>query len=80
MAVLMPVKQRERWKDLVDGLSDYYNSPGRLAVIRQRFESASRRSGMDPATFATELWIRGCAPSCDPVDVDCSRLIRLRYP
>ena len=43
VALLMPVKQRERWKDLVDGLSDYYNSPGRLAVVQRRFESASRR-------------------------------------
>ena len=38
-------------------LSDYYNSPGRLAVFRRRFESAIRRPGMDPATFATELGI-----------------------
>ena len=30
VAVLMPVKQRERWKDLVDGLSEYYSSPVRL--------------------------------------------------
>ena len=57
VALLMPVKQRERWQDLVDGLSEYYNSPGRLAVVRRRFESASRRSGMEPATFATELGI-----------------------
>ena len=57
VAMLMPVKERDRWKDLVDGLSEYYNSPGRLAVVRQRFESASRRSGVDPATFATELGI-----------------------
>ena len=37
------------------GLSEYYNSPGKLAVVRRRFESAIRRPGMDPATFATEL-------------------------
>ena len=41
----------------MDGLSEYYNSPGRLAVVRWQFESASRRSGVDPATFATELGI-----------------------
>ena len=57
VALLMPVKQRERWKDLADGLSEYYNSPGRLAVVRRRFESARRRSGMDLATFARELGI-----------------------
>ena len=41
----------------MDGLSEYYNSPGRLAVVRRRFKSTSHRSGMDPATFATELGI-----------------------
>ena len=50
-------RERERWKDLSNGLSEYYNSPGRLAVVRRRFESASRRPGMDPATSATELGI-----------------------
>ena len=39
------------------GLSDYFNSPGKLAAVRRRFESASRRPGVDPATFATELGI-----------------------
>ena len=57
VALLMPVKERERSKDLVDGFSEYYNSPGRLAVVRRRFESVSRRPGVDPATFATELGI-----------------------
>ena len=38
-------------------LSEYYNSPGRLAVVRRRFQSASRRPGVDLATFATELGI-----------------------
>ena len=45
----MPVEER--------GLSNYFNSPDRLAAVRQRFESASRRQGVDPATFATELGI-----------------------
>ena len=31
--------------------------PGRLAVFRRRFESATRRPEMDPAAFATELEI-----------------------
>ena len=57
VALLMSVKERERLKDLVNGLSEYYNSPGRLAVVRRRFESASRWPGVDPATFATELGI-----------------------
>ena len=33
------------------------DSPGRLAVVRRRFESASRRPGVDPAKFAMELGI-----------------------
>ena len=46
---------RDRWKDLVDKLSAYYKTPGRLAVFRRQFENAHRRPGSDPATFATEL-------------------------
>ena len=57
VALLMPVKERERWKDQLNGLSEYYNSPGRLAVVRRRFESASRRPEVDQATFDTELGI-----------------------
>ena len=57
MALLMPVEEKEQWEDLSNGLSEYYNSPGRLAVFRRRFESASRRPGVDPATLATELGI-----------------------
>ena len=57
VALLMPVVERDKWEDLSNGLSDYYNSPGRLAMFRQRFESASHRPGADLATFATELGI-----------------------
>ena len=57
MALLMPEGERADWKGLSQGLSDYYNSPGRLAVFRRRFESATRQTGMDPAKFATELEI-----------------------
>ena len=49
--------EREIWEDLSNGLSEYFNSPGRLAVFPLRFESASRRPGVDPATFAMELGI-----------------------
>ena len=46
MACLMPVEERERWTAFVRGLSDYLNSPGRLAAVRRRFESKSgSRSG-----------------------------------
>ena len=53
----MPEKMREPWKDLVAGLSEYYNAPGRLAAFRQQFDNACRRPGVDRATFATELGI-----------------------
>ena len=57
VALLMPVEERERWRAFVRGLSDYFNSPSRLAAAWWRFESASRRPGADPATFATELGV-----------------------
>ena len=57
VALLLPKEKRESWTGLVNGLTAYYRSPGRLAVLRRRFESAFRRPGLDPATFATELGI-----------------------
>ena len=57
VALVMPDRIRERWKDLVNELSSYYSTPGRLAVFRRQFENARRRPGLDPATFATELGI-----------------------
>ena len=57
VALLLTREKRESWTGLVSGLSVYYQSPGRLAVLRRRFESAFRRPGLDPATFATELGI-----------------------
>ena len=57
VALLMPDRIRERWKDFVDELSAYYNTPGRRGVRVTKFENAHRRPGLDPATFATELGI-----------------------
>ena len=57
VALLLTREKRESWTGLVGGLSAYYQSPGRLAVLRRRFERAFRRPGLDPATFATELGI-----------------------
>ena len=51
VALLMPDRIRERWKDLVNELSTYYNTPERLAVFRLQFEKARHRPGLDPATF-----------------------------
>ena len=58
VVLLMPDRIRERWKDFVDELSAYYNTPGRLAVFRRKFENVHRRPGLDPATFAMELGSR----------------------
>ena len=57
MALLLTREKRESWTGLVSGLSAYYQSPGRLVALRRRFESAFRRPGLDPATFATDLGI-----------------------
>ena len=57
VALLLPDRIRERWKDFVDELSAYYNTPGRLAVFRRQFENVHRRPGLDPAIFATEFGI-----------------------
>ena len=40
VALLMPDRIRECWKDFVDELSAYYNAPGRLAVFCRKFENA----------------------------------------
>ena len=53
--LLLTKKERESWTGLVEGLAAYYQSPGRLAGLRRRFESAFRQPGLDPATFATDL-------------------------
>ena len=55
VALLLKKKERESWTGLVQGLAAYYQSPGRLAGLRRRFESSSRHPGLDPATFATDL-------------------------
>ena len=55
MALLLTKKERESWTGLVEGMAAYYQSPGRLAGLRRRFESAFRQQGLDPATFATDL-------------------------
>ena len=48
-------KVRETWAGLVQGLTAYYQSPGRLAGLRRQFAGALRHPGLDPATFATDL-------------------------
>ena len=55
VALLLTKEERESWTGLVGKLAAYYQSPGRLAGLRRRFESAFRQPGLDPATFATDL-------------------------
>ena len=55
VALLLTKEERESWTGLVEGLAAYYQSPGRLAGLRRRFESVFRQPGLDPATFATDL-------------------------
>ena len=79
VALLMPEEEREQWEGLSDGLSEYYNSPGRLAVFRRRFERAIRRPGVDPATFATELGILTVRGFGDMGKSACDSMIRDRF-
>ena len=55
VALLLKKKVRETWAGLVQGLTAYYQSPGRLAGLRRQFAGALRHPGLDPATFATDL-------------------------
>ena len=55
VALLLTRVKQKSWTGMVSGLSAYYQSPGRLTVLRRRFESAFRQPGLDPATFATDL-------------------------
>ena len=63
----------------MDGISEFYNSPGRLAVFRRRFESACRRPGVDPATFATKLGILAVRGFADTGESACDIMIRNKF-
>ena len=62
VALLMPEGERANREGLSRAVSNYYCSPGRLAVFRRKFESVTCRTGADPATFTTELEIWVLAP------------------
>ena len=79
MALLMPVEQREQWTVLARGLSSYFNSPGRLAAVRRRFERASRRQGVDPATFAMELGILAVRGFVNMGERACGLMVRNKF-
>ena len=75
----MPEGERANREGLSQGLSNYYNSPGRLAVFRRKFESVTRRSGMDPATFAMELEILAVRGFGDMGTCVRNRMVRDRF-
>ena len=79
VALLMPVEEREQWTAFAKGLSDYLTSPGRLAAVRRRFESASRRPGVDPATFATELGILAVRGFENMGEHACDLMVRNKF-
>ena len=55
MALLMPEDQHDSPEGLTKALSEYYNSPGRLAIFRRKFDNVSRQDGEDLASFTMEL-------------------------
>ena len=79
MALLLAKEERESWTGLVDGLAAYYQSPGRLAGLRRRFENASRQPGLDPATFATNLGMLAIQGFSDMKEQARDMMIRDRF-
>ena len=61
VALLMSEGEHANREGLSQALSNYYNSPGRWALFRRKFESVTRRAGADPATELEILFIAaGC--------------------
>ena len=54
-------------------------SPGRLAGLRRRFESAFRQPGLDPATFATDLGMLAIQGYSDMKEQARDKMIRDRF-
>ena len=79
VALLLAKEERESWTGLVDGLAAYYQSPGRLAGLRRRFENASRQPGLDPATYATNLGMLAIQGFSDMKEQARDRMIRDRF-
>ena len=79
VALLMPVEEREQWTAFARGLLDHFNCPGRLAAVRRRFERASRRPGVDPATFATELRILAVRGFENMGERACDLMVRNKF-
>ena len=58
VALLMPVEEREKWEDLSHGLSECYDSPGRLATcVPSAIQEHESPSGSRSGYVRTELGI-----------------------
>ena len=63
----------------MQGLAAYYQSPGRLAGMRRRFQTALRQPGLDPSTFATDLGILAIQGFGDMRKQACDTMIRDKF-
>ena len=55
VALLIPMPRQASRKELTDGVSAHYGSPGRLENYRREFDKTVRKSGEDPSNFAIAL-------------------------
>ena len=79
VAHLVPLSRRLSRTGLVDALTAYYGSPGRLADYRREFERTTRTVGEDPVIFATALETLAVKAFGDMGQTACLRLIRDRF-
>ena len=79
VALLLEKKDRRTWTGLVEGLTAYYQSPGRLAGIRRQFHTALRQPGLDPSTFATDLGMMAIQGFADMVKQARDIMIRDKF-
>ena len=79
VALSIPEDKRATLTGLSQALSDYYNSPGRLAIYRRKFEDVVRQDGEDPSVFATELEILATRGFGDTGPSARTRMVRVRF-
>ena len=79
VALLMPEDQRDSPEGLSKALSEYYNSPVRLAIFRRKFDNVSRRDVEDPASFTTELEILAVRGFGEVGKAQMVRMVRDRF-
>ena len=64
---------------LSQALSDYYNSPGRLAIYRRKFKDVVQQDREDPSVFATELEILATRGFADAGSSARTLMVRDRF-